>query len=195
MKKARFQFRTCLPELPRVRRFCMLKLFITRENDFRSAWTAGHSHFWQSGRSFCCVIQLCQKLGFVSGQSECPAGYAKLSQKIRPVPEGYRTRAHVCRSRSQRSCSPQSHKAGSFPLYAALILVHTTAAPGFWVQGAFKYSTENGGADRRPVEILAGLGEQNIFQFFGKGRDLDILVGKQTAVYIGECRQSRVIIR
>ena len=74
-------------------------------------------------------------------------------------------------------------------------IVHTTATPGFWVQGAFKYSTENGGADRRPVEILAGLGEQNIFQFFGKGRDLDILVGKQTAVYIGECRQSRVIVR
>ena len=45
------------------------------------------------------------------------------------------------------------------------------------------------------VEESAGLGEQNIFQFFGKGRDLDILVGKQAAVYIGECRQSRVIVR
>ena len=29
---------------------------------------------------------------------------------------------HVCRSRSQRSCSPQSHQAGSFHPYAALIL-------------------------------------------------------------------------
>ena len=71
----------------------MLTLFIIRGNDFRSAWTAGHSRFWQSVRPFYHVIQLCQRLGFVSGQSECPAGYAKLSQQIRPAPEGRRTRA------------------------------------------------------------------------------------------------------
>ena len=76
----------------------MLKLFITRGNDFRPVWSAGHSRFWQSVRSFYHVIQLCQRLGFVSGQSECPAGYAKLSQQIRPVPEGQRTRA---------ACMPQ----------------------------------------------------------------------------------------
>ena len=76
----------------------MLTLFIIRGNDFRSAWTAGHSRFWQSVRSFCRVIQLCQRLGFVSGQSECPAGYAKHSQQIRPVPEGRRTPA---------ACMPQ----------------------------------------------------------------------------------------
>lgn len=52
----------------------MLKLFITRENDFRSAWTAGHSHFWQSGRSFCCVIQLCQNWALYPD-----------SQSVRPV--------------------------------------------------------------------------------------------------------------
>ena len=100
----------------------MLKLFITRGNDFRPVWTAGHSRFWQSVRSFYYVIQLCQRLGFVSGQSECPAGYAKHSQQIdlhRKVEEHQR---HVCRSRSQRSCSPQSHQAGSFHPYAALIL-------------------------------------------------------------------------
>ena len=71
----------------------MLTLFIIRGNDFRSAWTAGHSRFWQSVRSFCRVIQLCQQLGFVSGQSECPAGYAKHPQQIRPAPEGQRTPA------------------------------------------------------------------------------------------------------
>ena len=71
----------------------MLKLFITRGNDFRPVWTAGHSRFWQSVRSFYHVIQLCQQLGFVSRQSECPAGYAKLSEQIRPAPEGRRTRA------------------------------------------------------------------------------------------------------
>ena len=71
----------------------MLTLFIIRGNDFRSAWTAGHSRFWQSVRSFCRVIQLCQQLGFVSGQSECPVGYAKHPQQIRPAPEGQRTPA------------------------------------------------------------------------------------------------------
>ena len=76
----------------------MLTLFIIRGNDFRSAWTTGHSRFWQSGRPFHCVIQLCQRLGFVSGQSECPAGYAEHSQQIRPAPEGRRTRV---------ACMPQ----------------------------------------------------------------------------------------
>ena len=71
----------------------MLKLFITRGNDFRPVWTAGHSRFWQSGRPLHCVIQLCQQLGFVSGQSECPVGYAKHPQQIRPAPEGQRTPA------------------------------------------------------------------------------------------------------
>ena len=71
----------------------MLKHFITRGNDFRPVWTAGHSRFWQSVRSFCRVIQLCQQLGFVSGQLECPVGYAKHPQQIRPAPEGQRTPA------------------------------------------------------------------------------------------------------
>ena len=71
----------------------MLKHFITRGNDFRPVWTAGHSRFWQSGGPLHCVIQLCQQLGFVSGQSECSAGYAKHSQQIRPAPEGRRTPA------------------------------------------------------------------------------------------------------
>ena len=71
----------------------MLKHFITRGNDFRPVWTAGHSRFWQSVRSFCRVIQLCQQLGFVSGQSESPVGYAKHPQQIRPAPEGQRTPA------------------------------------------------------------------------------------------------------
>ena len=69
----------------------MLEVFITRGNDFRSVRTAGHSRFWQSVRSFCRVIQLCQQLGFVSGQSECPAGHTKHPQQIRPAPEGQRT--------------------------------------------------------------------------------------------------------
>ena len=71
----------------------MLQVFVTGGNDFRPVQTAGHSRFWQSGRSFYYVIQLCQRLDFVSGQSECPAGYAKYSRQIRPAPEGRRTPA------------------------------------------------------------------------------------------------------
>ena len=71
----------------------MLMFLIIRGNDFRPVWTAGHSRFWQSVRSFYRVIQLCQRLGFVSGQSEGPAGHTKHPQQIRPAPEGRRTPA------------------------------------------------------------------------------------------------------
>lgn len=71
----------------------MWKLFLTSGNDFRPAWTAGHSRFRQSVRPFYYVIQLCQQLGFVSGQSECPAGHTKHPKQIRPAPEGRRTPA------------------------------------------------------------------------------------------------------
>ena len=71
----------------------MLEIFITRGNDFRPVWTAGHSRFWQSGRSFWFAIQQCQLLGFVSGQSECSVGDAKQSQQIRSTPKDHRTRA------------------------------------------------------------------------------------------------------
>ena len=71
----------------------MLTLFIIRGNDFRPVWTAGHSRFWQSVRPLYYVIQLCQQLGFVSGQSECPAGHTKHPKQIRPAPEGRRTPA------------------------------------------------------------------------------------------------------
>ena len=71
----------------------MLEVFITRGNDFRSVRTAGHSRFWQSGRPIYHVIQQCQLLGFVSGQSECPAGHTKHPKQIRPAPEGRRTPA------------------------------------------------------------------------------------------------------
>ena len=100
----------------------MLTLFIIRGNDFRSAWTAGHSRFWQSVRSFCRVIQLCQRLGFVSGQSECPAVMQSIPSKSDLYRKVEEHEWHVCHSRSQRSCSPQSHQAGSFHPYAALIL-------------------------------------------------------------------------
>lgn len=75
-----------------------MSMIFTKGKTFRSVKTADHSRFWQSGRSFHRSTRQCQLLGFVSGQSECPAGYAKHPQQIRPAPEGRRTPA---------ACMPQ----------------------------------------------------------------------------------------
>ena len=70
-----------------------MSMIFTKGKTFRSVKTADHSRFWQSGRSFHRSIRQCQLLGFVSGQSECPVGYAKQSQQIRSKPKDHRTRA------------------------------------------------------------------------------------------------------
>ena len=51
------------------------------------------SRFWQSGRPFHRSIRQCQLLGFASGQSECPVGYAEQSRQIRSKPKDHRTQA------------------------------------------------------------------------------------------------------
>ena len=70
-----------------------MSMIFTRGNAFRSVKTAGHSRFWQSGRSFHRSIRQCQLLGFAFGQSECPVGYAEHSQQTRSAPKDHRTRA------------------------------------------------------------------------------------------------------
>ena len=61
-------------------------------------------------------------------------------------------------------------------------IVHSAAAPGLRVQGTFKGSAENGGADLRPVKVSAGLGQQQSADFFGERRNLNVLIGKKPAV-------------
>ena len=73
-------------------------------------------------------------------------------------------------------------------------IVHTAAAAGFGVQGAFKHRAENGGADFRPVEVFAGFYQQQIPDFVRKGRYLNIFIGEQAAVDVRERRQIRVVI-
>ena len=73
-------------------------------------------------------------------------------------------------------------------------IVHTTAAACFRVQGAFKDSTENRGADFRPVKIFAGFYQQQIPDFVRKGRYLNIFIGEQAAVDVRERCQIRVVI-
>lgn len=70
-----------------------MSMIFTGGNTFGSVKTAGHSRFWQSGRAFHHSIQQCQLLGFTSGQSECPVGYAEQSQQIRSTPKDHKTRA------------------------------------------------------------------------------------------------------
>ena len=89
-----------------------MSMIFTGGKIFRSVKTAGHSRFWQSVRPFHRSIRQCQLLhsrwqlccltdvacplrvlGFASGQSECPVGYAKQSRQIRSIPKDRRTRA------------------------------------------------------------------------------------------------------
>ena len=73
-------------------------------------------------------------------------------------------------------------------------IVHTAAAAGFGVQGTFKHRAENGGADFRPVEVFAGFLQQQVSDFIGERRYLDILIAEQPAIHIGKRRQFRVVI-
>lgn len=69
----------------------MSTIFI-RGNTFGPVRTAGHSRFWQSGRPFHHSARQCQLLGYASGQSECPVGYAEYSRQMRSKPKDHRTR-------------------------------------------------------------------------------------------------------
>ena len=73
-------------------------------------------------------------------------------------------------------------------------IVHTAAAARFGVQGAFKHRAENGGAYFRPVEVFAGFLQQQVSDFIGERRYLDILIAEQPAIDVGKRRQFRVVI-
>ena len=73
-------------------------------------------------------------------------------------------------------------------------IVHTAAAAGFGVQGAFKDGTENCGAYLCPIEIFACFYKQQLPDLVGKRWYLNIFVREQPAVNIRECSQIRVVI-
>ena len=70
-----------------------MSMIFTGGEIFRSVRTTDHSRFWQSGRSFHRSTRQCQRVAFVSGQSESPVGYAKQPQQIRSMPKDRSTRA------------------------------------------------------------------------------------------------------
>src|SRR5699024_3249103 len=73
-------------------------------------------------------------------------------------------------------------------------VVHPAVAAGFRAKRTLKHRVENCRADLRPVEILAGPGQNQIPDFIGEGRYLDVLIGKKPAVHIGEGGQIGVIV-
>ena len=65
-------------------------------------------------------------------------------------------------------------------------VVHPARTTGLWVQGAFKDSTKDGGADDRPIKPRAGLHQDQVDHCLAQAGDLDVFIGEQTAVDIGE---------
>ena len=72
--------------------------------------------------------------------------------------------------------------------------MHAAGAPGLRVQGALENGAEDGGADVGPVEVLAGLREEQVIDLLVEGGDLDVLVGEKAAVHIGEGGQQRIVV-
>ena len=68
-------------------------------------------------------------------------------------------------------------------------VVHPPSPAGFRVQGALKHRTKNRGADLRPVEVLAGLVEDQVHDGFIQSGDYHRFFRKQAAVHIGKSCQ------
>lgn len=74
-------------------------------------------------------------------------------------------------------------------------IVHPARTTCLRVQGAFKDSTKDGGADDRPIKPRAGLHQDEVDHFVSQPGDLDVLIGEQTAVDVGEGGKVFVQIR
>ena len=71
-------------------------------------------------------------------------------------------------------------------------VVHASRAPRFGIERAFKHRAENSGTDFAPVERRAML-HDNGNNFRRKIGNLDVLRGKQSAVYIGEGHKRGIV--
>ena len=65
-------------------------------------------------------------------------------------------------------------------------VVHASFPPGLRVQSALKDGSEDGGADHRPVKVLAGPVEDQVHNVLVQPGDHYVLVGEQPAVDVGE---------
>ena len=65
-------------------------------------------------------------------------------------------------------------------------VVHAAGAARFRVERAFEDRAENGRGDAAPVEVVAGLCEEQIFHLVVQERDFDVFIGEKAAVDIGK---------
>ena len=83
-------------------------------------------------------------------------------------------------------------------------VVHTTGTAGFRIQSAFKHGSEDGGADERPIEIVAGTLQNQVPNLFRDAGNLYIRSfaplrmtaggAKKAAVDIGESQQFLILV-
>ena len=68
-------------------------------------------------------------------------------------------------------------------------VVHTAASTGLRIQRALEDGSEDGGRNLAPVEVERGILEQQLADGVRHAGYLNLLVGKQPAIGIGECQQ------
>jgi len=73
--------------------------------------------------------------------------------------------------------------------------VHTSGAAGVGVEGAFEDGAEDGGGDVAPVEIVAGFGKEEFLDGLVELGYLDVFLGEETAVDVGEVEEDGLFVR
>ena len=73
--------------------------------------------------------------------------------------------------------------------------MHSTGAPCLRIQSAFKHGSKDGWRDVAPIKILACMVQEQVPDFIGDGRDLNIFIGKQTAIHVRKCRKIFIHVR
>ena len=134
-----------------------MSMIFTGGKTFRSVKTAGHSRFWQSGRSFHRSIRQCQLLDFVSGQSECPVGYAEQSRQIRSKPKDHRTQAvSIPQPFPTAVFAASSEQAAyrSLPPCAKAYSFRGSSSPTRNRFAGLQVGTQNGDGDAVPYAVL-----------------------------------------
>ena len=73
-------------------------------------------------------------------------------------------------------------------------IMHSSGTPGGGIQSTLEYSAKDGGADLAPVKIIRGVSQEQVHDLIGEGRNFNIPIGEQAAVYIGESCQQGIVV-
>ena len=133
-------------------------------------------------------VCLCQEIPGAAGRvQKFQAGQPSLKGPQSPI-AGLKI-SHFRNFRELRPQSVQEQRVDDFVNIFNAGVVHAAGTPRLRVQGALKNGAEDGGADGRPVKVLTGTVEDQAYDLLVQPGDQCALVGKQTAVDIGEGRQ------